>query len=292
MRSLLQSLVFLDMRPEEALRLYAMIVFSVGAHILAALALFLLPVTLSLPEPSPVAIEVVDVLPEPEPEIVQPEPEVVQPEPEVVQPEPEIIERPRPTPRPDPRPAPAEPAPPEAEPAADPAPAEEAIADFSGMTLTNESADSAWETATGSGAPMEGPIGRPGAQVTGRNRSGSTQGTVGGTGQEERGPPIVARGNLSRQPGPPGDRLRTLLQSNYPREARQLGVEGHADVRVQVDADGSVRVLRISSETYEGFGDACRRTIRQGGRWDPPLDRQGNRVATITAFRCTFAVRF
>lgn len=289
MRSFL-ALLILDMRPEEAARLGATIALSVGAHIAAAFVLLLLPAAALLSDPEPVELAVIETLPEPIEEIIEPEPEPEPaPEPEpivepVVQP---VVER-RPDPRPERVVAPDEPPPPDAPP---PPPAEETIEDFSGMTLTNDSGDPAWASNVGSGAPMEGPVGRPNAQVTGRNRRGQPDGVVGGTGEGE-GPAIVSAGNLSRQPGPPSDRLRSLLERNYPREAQQLGIEGTADVRVQVEADGSVRVLSVSRESHEGFGAACRQTIRQGGRWSPPLDRQGQPVATITAFRCTFTVRF
>lgn len=293
MRPLLHLLV-LDMRPEEVLRLAITFALSVGAHVAAALVLWILPAIPILDAPPPpVEIAVIDssppepiVEPPPEPE-PEPEPEPVVPPPE---PEPVIERRPRPEPRPDPpvRPDPA----PQPEPSPEPpAPAEETPLDFSGTTLTNESADSSWQSNVGSGAPMEGPIGRPNAQVTDRNRRGSPDGTPGGTG-EGPGTPLVAAGDLSRRPGPPIDRMRELLRANYPRQAQQLGVEGEADVVVQVDPDGTVRVLRIARESYEGFGEACRRTVRQSGRWSPPLDRQGRSVATRTTFRCTFTVRF
>ena len=289
MRSLL-ALLILDMRPEEALRLAVTVGLSVGAHVAAAMVLLLLPGAALFSEPEPVELTVVENLPEPVEEIeeiVEPEPPPPLPEPEperIVEP---IVDR-RPDPRPQPVVVPDEPPPPDPAP---PPPAEETVEDFSGMTLTNDTGEAAWQSNVGSGAPMEGPIGRPNAQVTGRNRTGQPNGVVGGTGEgDSQG--IVSAGNLSRQPGPPSDRLRSLLERNYPREAQQLGIEGTADVRIQVDPDGSVRVLSVSRESHDGFGAACRQTLRQGGRWSPPLDRQGRPVATITAFRCTFTVRF
>ena len=223
------------------------------------------------PEPEP--------LPEPEPEPeAEPEPEPL-PEPDPIRPPPE----PRPTPT---APPPEEPPPPDEPP---PPPAEEAIADFTGETMTNDSGES-WQRATGSGAPMEGPIGQPGAQVTGRRRRGTAGGAPGGTGEEE-GPRVVAAADLSRQAGPPSSRLVELLRRNYPSRARDLGIEGTALVRVLVTAEGRVRPQAIVAEDYEGFGDACRQTLRQGPRWEPPLDRRGEPVATRLNFRCTFTIR-
>ncbi len=278
------TVVFLDRSPVEALRLYGFLVVSVGAHVVAALALFLLPLMGWLdPPPQPVSIELIEPTPEPEPPEPEPEPEpepVAEPEP-VVPPEPAVQPRVR---------LPADPPPSPEPPAPEPPPAEETVADFSGMTLTNDQGAS-WASATGSGAPMDGPIGRPGARVTGRNRSGTEGGTPGGTGSGE-GSDLVAPSDLSRRPGPPSARLVELLRQNYPRRAQTQGLEGSARVRVRVESDGRVRALAVVSEDHEGFGEACRATIRAGGNWEAPLDRSGNAVATITTFRCTFTLDF
>ncbi len=285
---LVLTLLFLDMRPEDALRLYATLAISVGGHLVAAfLLLWLLPTLLTLEERAPIEITVIEAAPEPElePE-AEPEPEPeTEPEPVLAPPEP-IVERVRPEPRPQPR----EPEPAPAEPPPEPAPAVEAIEEFAGVTLTNPTGES-WQSNLGSGAPIEGPIGPPNAQVTGRRRHGQAGGTPGGTG-EATGPVVVPASDLSRQPGPPNERLRELLRNLYPREAAQLGVEGHADVRVRVHPDGTVQPLSVVRETYEGFGEACRRALRQGGRWEPPLDREGRPVLTETRFRCGFTVGF
>ena len=82
-----------------------------------------------------------------------------------------------------------------------------------------------------------------------------------------------------------------LLRRNYPSRARDLGIEGDAVVRVLVNPNGRVRPLAVVSEDYEGFGDACRQTLRQGPQWEAPRDRQGEAVATRVNFRCTFTIR-
>ena len=172
-----------------------------------------------------------------------------------------------------------------------PPPAEEAIADFTGETLTNDQG-AAWNSATGNGAVMEGPIGQPNATVTGRRREGARGGAIGGTGDGEPGPRTVAVGNLSRSPGAPLNRLQQLLRQNVPRRARELGLEGDARVRIRVRADGRVVTLAVLSEDHDGFGNACRTAIRASGRWEPPLDRNGEAVDTVTTFRCTFETDF
>jgi protein TonB len=294
--ALLLLIAFLvQMRPADAGRMLLNIALSLGAHVAIALFLLIVPAFQSLDEPTPVSIEVVDIAPADEPppppaaEEPPPEPVVEEPPPEAPAVQPPDPPPPEPEPRPRPRPQQAEPEPPPPDPTPPP-PQEETVADFTGTTLTNPGGES-WQTNVGNGAPMEGPVGRPNAAVTGRNRSGVRDGAPGGTGTPDA-PRVAAASDLSRQPGPPNDRLIQLLERNYPREAQQLGVEGHADVRIHVHADGRVRPMAVLRETHEGFGEACRRTLRQGGSWTPPLDRAGSPVDTVTTFRCTFSIRF
>lgn len=279
------------MRSDDAVRLGLTLALSLGGHLLVALLLVLLPMRPTLPDiPPPPLVEVVDIsaVDEPPPRS-EPEPEVQAPE--EPPPEPAAVLPVEPPPRPEPRVRPTrEPPPPSPEPPASPPPQAETVADFTGMTMTNTGGAS-WQSNVGSGAPMEGPIGAPNAAVTGRRRQGRAGGVPGGTGEDE-GARVVAGNDLSRQPGPPNERLIVLLEQNYPREAQQLGVEGYADVRVHVHADGRVRPVAVVRQTQDGFGEACRRTLRQGGSWSPPLDRGGNPVDTVTVFRCTFSIRF
>lgn len=270
----------MDLRP--TLVLGGLLIASALVHVSAWVALGWLPSIEEFLGRAPVSIEVDVVAPEPPPP-PEPEPEAEpEPEPEPPPPEPEVV---RPEPRPIPTPS-AEPPPPDAPPPTDEPPAaEEAIAEFPEIMEGGE----AWVSASGDG-PVEGPIGQPGAQVTGRRREGTSDGVPGGTGEPE-GPRLVAAADLSRQAGPPNTRLTELLRNNYPPRARDLGIEGTAVVRLRVSANGRVQPLAVVSEEYEGFGSACRQTLRQGPRWDPPLDRQGEAVDTILNFRCTFTIR-
>jgi len=162
-----------------------------------------------------------------------------------------------------------------------PPPAAETLADFSGTTLTNDGAGPGWASATGNGAAMNGPVGRPGAHVTGRH--------VEGTVQARPAPaPVVATADLSRLPEAP--RLEDALERNYPAEARQSGQAGKAVVRARITAEGRVCDLLVVSETAAGFGRACRETLT-GSRWTPPLDRDGHAVATVINYTCRFEVR-
>ncbi len=270
---------------DGALRLAITLALSLGGHLGAFVVLLLLPAFSLFPEPDPVEITVLEEPPPPEPELEEPPPP--EPEPPPPEPEPEpVVHRVRPpTPQPTrPQPPPAEPPPPEPQPAPAPEPM-----DMTQMpALTNPTPTGAAFQAP-SQAAGDGPYGSVNSHGSGTAR-GVTEGSPGGTGTGE--PTIVPASDLSRRPGPPNERLQTLLERNYPREARNLGVEGHADVRVHVRADGSVQPLAVVSESYEGFGNACRATIRAGGRWSPPLDRQGREVDTRLVFRCTFTIRF
>jgi TonB family protein len=260
---------------------------SFAAHLLGWIALGMLPpLSEMMARFGPQEIELVAIveappLPAPEPAVVaEPEP---QPEPEP-EPEPERVRR---EVAPEPVTAPPVPEPVPDEPPA----AEEAIADFSGETLTNDTGD-AWQTALGNGESFDGPIGRPNAQVTGRRRAGSAGGVEGAAGAPvaPAGPRVVAYADLSRRPSPQGD-TDAILQRNYPPRARQLGVEGHVVLGFRIMPDGTVGRFRVRSEspTDQGFARACQRTVEQI-RWEPPLANDGSAVATDASFECEFAV--
>lgn len=210
--------------------------------------------------------------PEPEPEPVAPEPE---PEPEPVKPvvQPKVAAA-----------APKEPVAPPPENAPPPPPAEETIADFSGTTLVGEG-EGGWVSAVGSGAPMDKPIGKAGAVVTGRNREGVAGGVPGGTGVK-----VVPLADLSRKPQAPSqDALNAALERSYPKAARQQGIEGVARIKIRVMANGKLQTLATVSETYPGFGDACRTSLSDL-RFEPALDKQGQPVTTEVPYTCEFRV--
>jgi len=169
----------------------------------------------------------------------------------------------------------------QARPSATP-PAAETPADFSGTTLTNNGPGPGWASATGNGAAMHGPIGRPGALVTGRHVEGASNQP------RPTGPVVVAVGDLSRRPEAPA--LQDLLERNYPAEARATGQTGKAMLRARIMPDGSVRDLVVLSESGPAFGRACRDTL-SGSRWTPPLDKTGQAVATVINYTCRFEVR-
>lgn len=265
-------------------RSQAVLAIVIGASLLAHVAawggLGMIPRQLLTFVVDVTAVDMLEELPPPEPEPeLPPEPE---PEPELPPPEP-IVRRERPVVPPPPDEAP----PPEPPPAA-----EEQIEDFTGETLTNDEG-AAWQSAVGSGAPMDAPIGAPTGTVTGRHVEGTEGGEIGGSGTAEAGPRLVAVRDLSAPPGAPRtDRLASLIQRFYPTELRRLAVEGRATVRLRIAPDGSVSRLRVRSESDPGFGQACVDALTEAGRWDPgPRDREGNPVSTEVNFECRFTVR-
>ncbi len=100
-------------------------------------------------------------------------------------------------------------------------------------------------------------------------------------------PALVAVADLSQRPVPPA--LDSVLKSHYPADARQRGLSGVAVIRARIDADGRVRMASISSESFAGFGEACRKTV-VGSIWLPPRDRDGRPVATEVSYTCRFRV--
>jgi TonB family protein len=179
------------------------------------------------------------------------------------------------------RPAKAAPAAPPP-PSAAPPPAEEAPADFTGQTLTNDGPGPGWSSATGNGEKMNGPVGRPGAKVTRRVVDGDSAGTG------ASGPRTVTLAGLSSPPAPPPE-LADRLVAAYPPDARAKGLAGKAVVKARISPEGRVRDMSIVSESAPGFGAACETTLRDS-EWSPPLDREGRAVSTFISYTCRFNV--
>lgn len=224
--------------------------------------------------------------PEVEPEVV--EPEVIEPEPPPEPPpEPVVRERER-EPETTPDPTPAEDVPPE-----EPAPLEERIEDFTGETLSNDSATGP-PIIGGNGEAITGPVGAATGTTTGRSRRGTPDGASGGTGTdpEADGVPVVDAADLSRPTSPPAG-FAELVSDHYPTELRARGVEGRARVRFRVMPSGRLVRLSIVDETEPGFGAACMEALRESsGQWPAPIDRGGREVAQNVRFTCTFSLRF
>ncbi|HEY7375267.1 MAG TPA: energy transducer TonB [Polyangia bacterium] len=163
-----------------------------------------------------------------------------------------------------------------------PPPQAETPADFSGTTLTNDGPGDGWASAVGNGETMHGPIGRPGAKATARSQDGAVAPS------RAKAAPVVALASLSRPPEPPD--LNGALERHYPDAARKQGTPGQAVLKARITPEGQVRDMVVVSQSAPGFGDACRATLRES-TWSPPLDRDGQPVATFISYTCRFEVR-
>jgi periplasmic protein TonB len=260
-------------RASPGARVFGVVGMSLGAHMAIMGALGFMPTPQEFFAAGKVEMEII--VPEAPPP--PPPPPIEEPKP----PEPEP-QRPKAAPKPA-APKPAEPEPPKEE----VKPAPEAPLDLTGVTLTGGDGSS-WSSVTGAGGALTGPAPRV-ASVTGRDRTGSMQGVVGGKGDK---PLLVAEASLSRKPVPPAG-MDALLEQNYPSRARQQGVSGSAVVSVEILADGRVGEMKVKRETGGdyGFGTQCQKTLRVG-RWQPPLDRRGQPVGTRIDFTCSFEVAY
>ena len=189
----------------------------------------------------------------------------------------------KPLPRQEPKPlerrAVAAPAPavPEAEPP-------KAPVDLSGVTLTNADGSGDFSMPAGNGSDRAGPLGPLGPKPAPSERpvvSPSAAVAV------RSAPELVASKDLSEHPAPPS--LDAALRAFYPDDARRRSISGTASLRVRIGSDGRVREASVASESFPGFGDACRKAVL-GSRWSPPRDRDGRAVQTEVRYTCRFVV--
>jgi protein TonB len=187
---------------------------------------------------------------------------------------------------PEPPPAPKPPEPrapkPQAAPTPDPTPVAPAPVDLRGVTLTNDSGNASFSSIVGDGAGFQGPLGPVGPKRP------EVVAPVVPTAAAPAGPPLVALADLSEKPLAPV--LGEALRQNYPTEARRRGLGGSATVEARVDPDGRIRSARLVTESFAGFGDACRKTL-VGSRWSAPKDRSGRAVSTAIRYTCRFLVQ-
>ena len=243
--------------------LAAACVVSVVAHGIAYASLGLAPKLRIEPAPSRVAFRVH------EPQAPKPPP------PKPADPEPPAPERRANTPKPKAPPPVNTPA---------PVPPAAAPVDLRGVTLTNDTGGGSWASAVGDGSALEGPVGPIGTKAPAPKPSTAS---AAASRALAPGVPVVDMADLSTRPSPPD--LGTSLRAFYPAAARARGIGGSATVRARIEPDGHVRRVELVAETFEGFGEACRRTL-QGSNWSAPRDRDGRAVATYVRYTCRFVV--
>jgi hypothetical protein len=68
--------------------------------------------------------------------------------------------------------------------------------------------------------------------------------------------------------------------------------EGTATVEARVSAEGVPSDLRVRSVDPRGvsFGETCTRSVLQGPRWQPALDRAGKPIAATVRYVCRFVL--
>ncbi|MBN1655329.1 MAG: TonB family protein [Deltaproteobacteria bacterium] len=175
--------------------------------------------------------------------------------------------------------------PPKQETPQSPAEAEEAPVEFPGLTLTSGDGVASWSTVVGSGNSFTGPVVAP-RKKTERALIGSGNGEGKGGGGLSR----VARKDLSRPPVQP-ENMDQILVNNYPLLAKRQGIEGNAVIRVRITPGGQVAKVTLVKETYEGFGEACEKTVKSG-QWRPKLDKLGRPVFSDITYTCRFEVGY
>ncbi len=212
---------------------------------------------------------------EPAPPLVKPEPK---PEPPPAKPEATQPLAPAPAPRA------AEPpklAPPPEAKAAGPV-------DLSGVTLSNDNGDASWASPLGDGSAWSGPLAgvRPGVTPISATSAVAVRAKP-APAAASSAPAIVPVSDLSTKPQPPA--LDAALRANYPAEARARAISGSASLRLRIDPDGRARNAAVLSESFSGFGEACRRALLNSA-WTAPRDQSGRAVATEVRYTCRFVV--
>jgi len=154
--------------------------------------------------------------------------------------------------------------------------------DLRGVTLTNDHGGASWSSAVGDGTALTGPVGAIGAAPAVAVTASSAPAVAAASSVA-----VVDVADLSSRPVPP--ELGGNLREHYPAAAKARGIGGSATVRARIEPDGRVRRVELVTESSEGFGDACRRTL-QGSLWSAPRDREGRAVATYVRYTCRFVV--
>lgn len=244
---------------------------SVGVHALAIAALGAVHAPSVVTPMLPVEVEMVDAPPPPERE-APPPPAPVEP---AVEPSAKVARTPPPR---EAEPAPTAQRPEPAATVSEPLPPAEPV-ELTGTTLTNEAGS--WSTSAGDGRAMTGPI------RGGRSTVARVSTPVASAVPAQRREVFVSSGLLSRRPRAPN--LDAVLARNVPIAARSQGIGGDAVVTVKIAASGAVVAVTVVTESYPGFGAACRQTVI-GSRWTPPLGEDGRAVGTEVRYRCQFQV--
>jgi protein TonB len=78
-----------------------------------------------------------------------------------------------------------------------------------------------------------------------------------------------------------------IPKSEYPEEARRLGIEGEVKLRLVIDEEGGVRDVKVLRDPGHGFGAVAQRCARSYCRFRPAR-RNGEPVATEIPYTIRF----
>ncbi len=111
---------------------------------------------------------------------------------------------------------------------------------------------------------------------------------VGSVGARAARSTVLEARDLSREASAPD--LLPWVERNFPQIARMYRVEGVVTVSALLDEFGTPSDVRVDSvdPPGRGFGEACARTLHQGPKWRPKLNRDGRPVKTAVTYRCAF----
>lgn len=221
-----------------------------------------------LPAPPAPRVELVEVEVPPAPP-KPPPPPVAKPEPEA----PAEPVKPDPAPRPRRVAARPEPPPPEAEPpppADDPAPA-----GGDEVVQMEDIAPAARGVPVKQGKRTTGHVGRGG--------SGGGTGAGTGSGTADDTPPPVSVATIKKRAMPKGDYGYFNTGTDYPAQAKQLGIEGDIRVRLIVDTEGKVKQAVLLNRLGGGLDELALSRAKQIV-FEPALDTSDRPVTSVVVW--------
>jgi periplasmic protein TonB len=218
-----------------------------------------------IPAPPAPRVQMIDVeVPPPPPEPPKPPPPPVAKEPEPVK------EQPAPDPKPRQRVAARQPeAPPPPEDT--PPPPDPGASGGDEVVQMEDIAPAARGVAVKQGKPATGRVGRGG--------SGGGTGAGSGSGTEDA-PPPVSVATIKKAAMPKGD---YAYFSDYPAEAKQLGIEGPIRVRLIVDIEGKVKQATLLNRLGHGLDELALSRAKQI-QFEPATDTYDRPVTSVVVW--------
>ena len=121
-----------------------------------------------------------------------------------------------------------------------------------------------------------------------------TGNTLYGRAPETAGDPTAAGPRASERHAPPSQVTNLpeplgcdIPKSEYPEEARRLGIEGEVKLRLVIDEEGAVKEVKVLRDPGHGFGPVAQRCARSYCRFRPAR-RNGEAVATEIPYTIRF----